>query len=137
MRTCEEFGDHGVNISGQYLIDPDGQNIGQKPILVFCEFTSDRRAITKLLHDFGTPIPVGQCNSLHCWNHPIEYNRYPDSQIESLVELSKHCEQDITFGCMSTPLADDGVILGGWKGRHGKYWNRCIFFTIVGFFINA
>ena len=120
MRTCEEFGDHGVNISGQYLIDPDGQNIGQKPILVFCEFTSDFRAITKLLHEFDTPIPVGKCNSLHCWNHQIEYNRYPQSQIESLVELSKHCEQDITFGCMSAPIAEDGVILGGWKDRHGK-----------------
>ena len=121
LRTCEELGSNGVNTSGTYLIDPDGQDIGEKPITVFCHFTNDGKSITKLLHDYGTPITVEQCNSLHCFKHQFDYSGTPTSQIKALTELSEHCEQKIDFGCYSAPLEDDGTIYGGWKDIKGTY----------------
>ena len=120
LRTCEELGSNGINTSGTYLIDPDGQDIGERPIAVHCEFTDDGKSITKLLHDYGTPINVEQCNTLHCFNHQFDYG-IPTSQIKALTELSEHCEQKIDFGCFLAPLEDHGTIYGGWKDIKGDY----------------
>ncbi len=38
LRTCEELAHHGVTKSDYYDIDPDGDNIGQPPIQVYCDF---------------------------------------------------------------------------------------------------
>ena len=129
LRTCEELRSNGVNTSGTYLIDPDGQDIGEKPISVHCEFTNDGKTFTKLLHAYGSPIPVVPCNSLQCFKHQIDYD-IPNSQIKALTKLSEHCEQGIEFGCFFAPLQDDGTEYGGWKDINGKI------FYIIPFFLN-
>ena len=123
LRTCEELGASGVNTSGTYLIDPDGQDIGENPFTVYCEFAMDGKSITKLIHDHGTTIPVEKCKTLHCFNHKIEYG-IPNKQIKALTELSEVCTQKIDFGCFMVALEDDGTEYGGWKDINGMYCNN-------------
>jgi hypothetical protein len=48
LRTCHELMMHGVDKNDFYLVDPDGELIGQLPILVFCDFHS---GTTEVIHD--------------------------------------------------------------------------------------
>lgn len=38
LRSCQEYKDAGFTISGLYYIDPDGLNVGDSPITVYCDF---------------------------------------------------------------------------------------------------
>ena len=59
LRTCEELRSNGVNTSGTYLIDPDGQDIGEKPISVHCEFTNEGKTFTKIIRTKIIPLGLG------------------------------------------------------------------------------
>ena len=48
------------------------------------------------------------------------------SQIESLIELSEHCEQSFNYDCTLAPLSDSGVDYAYWEDRHGE---QNVYFT--------
>ena len=47
----------------------------------------------------------------------------PMSQIESLIQLSKSCVQDIQYDCTLAPLALDGIDFAFWEDRTGEINN--------------
>ena len=38
LRSCYEYSEYGLKMSGMYSIDPDGKGIGLPPIEVYCNF---------------------------------------------------------------------------------------------------
>ena len=48
------------------------------------------------------------------------------TQIESLIQLSDFCDQEIHYDCTLAPLSDDGVDFAFWEDRHG---NKNNYFT--------
>ena len=63
-----------------------------------------------------------------CYEKSINYS-YPDgegrvpipmSQIESLIQLSEYCEQDIQYDCTLAPLTVEGVDMAFWEDRTGE-----------------
>ena len=47
----------------------------------------------------------------------------PMSQIESLIQLSESCVQDIQYDCTLAPLALDGINFAFWEDRTGEINN--------------
>ena len=76
---------------------------------------------------------IDHSNSRHeilsgCYEKSINYS-YPDgegrvpipmSQIESLIQLSEYCEQDIQYDCTLAPLTVEGVDMAFWEDRTGQ-----------------
>jgi hypothetical protein len=117
LRTCQELKMHGLDKNDFYLIDPDGELIGQPPILVYCDFQS---GTTEVIHDSEELVKVDHCQELGCFRHDIQYG-VPMSQIEALVQLSESCVQSIDYGCFLAPLADEGTPLGSWLDKNGMF----------------
>jgi hypothetical protein len=72
MRSCHELGQYGVNISGNYQIDPDGQLIGKPPIDVYCNF-SDEGKSTIVNHNMEDIQNVEKCTAPDCFRKLIEF----------------------------------------------------------------
>ena len=68
---------------------------------------------------------------LGCYEKAISYSYLdgdsripiPMSQIESLIQLSKSCVQDIQYDCTLAPLALDGIDFAFWEDRTGEINN--------------
>ena len=100
-------------------MDPDGELIGEPPINVYCIFDEGDGAVT-LIHNLNEDtIPVDHCDSLQCFEKPINYP-VSDDQIKALKSISSTCTQYISFGCILAPLENDGNFLGAWKDFNGE-----------------
>ena len=68
---------------------------------------------------------------LGCYEKAISYSYLdgesripiPMSQIESLIQLSESCVQDIQYDCTLAPLALDGIDFAFWEDRTGEINN--------------
>ena len=121
--TCEEMADYGVNQSNYYLVDPDGPLMGNEPIRVYCEF-SEGSVSTIISHDSEETIEVGHCTDPGCYSRQITYDA-PIEQIQSLIELSNTCNQQIKYDCFLSPLQIEGIDFGFWRDKNGDdqiYW---------------
>ena len=118
VRTCQEMYEYGIRTSNYYFIDPDGPLIGKEPIQVYCEFNDDNVA-TKISHNSEDNIKVGHCEDPGCYSREITYEA-PMEQIQSLIELSKSCSQEIRYDCFLAPLLDGGVNFASWIDRNGE-----------------
>jgi hypothetical protein len=125
LRTCHELMMHGVDKNDFYLVDPDGELIGQLPILVYCDFHS---GTTEVIHNSEEMVKVERCLGLGCFKHDIQYG-VPMSQINALIELSHTCTQSINFGCFLAPLAVEGTQVGSWIDKIGRQNNLSLFFV--------
>ena len=114
VRTCEEMARHGVQASGRYLIDPDGDLLGNDPIEVICDFESNT---TEIPHDSEDLIKIEKCETPGCSRYNIGYYASMP-QIQALIQLSDRCEQEINFGCFLAPLQDEGVNYGWWEDKN-------------------
>ena len=124
VRTCEEMADYGVNQSDFYLIDPDGPLMGEKPISVYCDFRNGIVS-TKISHNSEEKMEVQHCQDPGCYSRKITYNA-PMEQIQSLIELSKSCSQEIKYECFLSALREEGIDFGFWLDRNGDsqiYWS--------------
>ena len=123
VRTCEEMHQYGINRSDHYYIDPDGQLTGKEPIRVFCDFTDDV-ATTRVSHDSEMKTEVEHCIDPGCYSRKINYDA-PLEQIQSLIDLSESCTQQIRYNCFLSALQDKGINFGYWLDKHGQsqyYW---------------
>lgn len=120
-RTCEELASAGISRSGNFQLDPDGENAGADPINVYCDFST--RA-TEIYHNMVDELELEQCDNqeLGCQKVPLEYE-VPMSQIIALTQLSATCEQAIQFDCFMAPLMEHGNELGYWLDRNGNKSN--------------
>ena len=93
-RTCHEARAANPSLpSGMYWIDPDGQGVGDDPINVFCDMTSDE-GLTSVRHDTEKYTEVGNCGDPGCYSRNITYDATM-RQMKSLAELSTECHQSI------------------------------------------
>ena len=93
-RTCHEARAANPSLpSGLYWIDPDGQGVGDDPINVFCDMTSDE-GLTSVRHDTEKYTEVGNCGDPGCYSRNITYDATM-RQMKSLAELSTECHQSI------------------------------------------
>ena len=123
LRTCEEMARFGVNRSGFYFVDPDGPLIGQKPIKVYCEFV-DGLVYTKISHNSEEKTTIEPCKGAGCYSRKISYDA-PTEQIQSIVQLSYMCFQEIRYDCFLSPLQYEETNYGYWLDRnseHQTYW---------------
>lgn len=77
--------------SGMYYIDPDGENVGELPIYVFCDMSTGS---TLVGHDSESSIQVSRCADAGCYQRPINYMA-PMMQIKALSAVSTQCRQSI------------------------------------------
>ena len=95
---------------------------------------TENLTVVEHCHDPGKIFTVGKNYiSIHeilsgCYEKSINYS-YPDgegrvpipmSQIESLIQLSEYCEQDIQYDCTLAPLTVEGVDMAFWEDRTGQ-----------------
>ncbi len=112
-RTCRELRAANPSLaSGMQWIDPDGQGIGDDPIIVYCDMSTGKYFVifihfflkfnknllqigsTSILHDSELPIDVGHCTDPGCYSRAINYNA-SIKQMKTLAELSTECHQSI------------------------------------------
>ena len=114
-RTCQELWEHGVKTSNKYVLDPDGELIGNPPILAYCNF---EKGTTEITHDKEFEIKVEKCDSgPGCAKYEINYSANM-AQIQSLIQLSETCSQSIRFGCFLAPLKFEGISFGWWLDKN-------------------
>lgn len=117
LRTCDELHQHGVNTSGMYFSDPDGEQIGHPPIRAFCDF---EKQVTEVIHDADNQsITIAHCDTELCFKKDILYQS-PMDQIVALIQLSSSCSQEIDFSCFLAPLLYNEVEIATWTDRHGE-----------------
>ena len=116
-RTCTELAQYGIQTSGEYTLDPDGDLVGLKPITVYCDFEHN---ITEIPHDSEFTIKIEKCSEgPGCFEYKILYYS-PMPQIQAIMDLSESCSQSIDFGCFLAPLEFEGSQLGWWSDKHGN-----------------
>jgi len=117
LRTCHDLQHYGLQLSGFYFIDPDGESLGYPPIEVYCDFES---GFTEVLHDSDNKVIfVPHCEEDHCFQQEYVYTS-PMEQITSLIHLSSTCEQEIVYDCFLAPLIYNDVPIGTWFDRSGQ-----------------
>ena len=122
VKNCQDLANIGFTQSGTYQLDPDGQDVGEDPIKVLCNFDDNT---TEIVHDKTSPITIQNCilsNSLGCHETALDYGyQVPISQIRALIKSSDHCEQSIRFDCFLAPLMSYGEEdKGFWKSWDGE-----------------
>lgn len=110
--------------SGNYVIDPDGGDIGEAPFEVFCNMTMENgRGVTVISHDSEARTLVDGFEPDGSYKRDVAYTGATLSQIVGLISVSADCRQFIKYECFeSSLLAGD---TGWWVSRDGstiRYW---------------
>ena len=114
LKSCSEYAYHGVDLSGMYQIDPDGEH-GHPPIDVFCDFDAGS---TTIFHDHMFVVEIDHCPGPMCYQLDLDYH-VPQGQIEALIQNSESCSQEISFSCVDAALSANGESIGAWLNRNG------------------
>jgi len=116
-RTCREahLADPSLE-SGMHWIDPDGQGVGDDPIFVYCDMTTDT---TSIPHDSEGPMDVGHCADPGCYSKSISYNA-SSRQMAALADLSVECHQSIRYDCFYAPFEFGDVVYSWWNDQDGS-----------------
>jgi len=127
LRSCYEYSQYGVSISGDFMVDPDGVNMGHPPMKVFCDFST---GATEVYHNNEEEITVEHCPDPGCFQSEVTYENglngtnIPMSQIEALIDLSNQCTQDFYYDCTLAPLHSVNIDMVYWQDRHGMDGNN-------------
>lgn len=131
-RTCHHIkiqqelssGDNQVDTSGIYFIDPDGEDTGVAPFLVFCNMSMvDGTGATLVSHDSENRTEVNGFGPSGSYIKDISYTGVTLSQIVSLMKVSESCHQFIKYECYKSALLKHNT--GYWVSREGEimeYW---------------
>ena len=116
-KNCQDLFDQGVEVSGFYFTDPDGQGLGQPPIQVYCDVT---KQTTEVTHDKEETIEMDACDDRPgCSTYEVNYEGSMD-QINQLIDQSESCTQKIWFDCRFAPLNQDGQAFGWFLDKAGQ-----------------
>ncbi|XP_068722455.1 contactin-associated protein 1-like [Montipora capricornis] len=116
--------------SGDYFIDPDGPLESSLPSFkVFCDMTDKNGiGVTVISHDSENRTQVDGYENSGSYTRAIHYTGANLSQLESLIRVSKHCEQSIKYECFHSRLhkSNNSDPIGWWVSRNGTkmtYWD--------------
>ena len=107
---------YGVDQSGMFYIDPDGELIGHEPFKVYCDFEDGS---TQVLHDHEFTVDITHCPENMCFQLDLNYNVSME-QIVALKDISESCSQDIQFNCYLAALSINDEPTGSWLNKDGQ-----------------
>ena len=116
LRSCYEYGMYGIDQSGMFYIDPDGELIGQEPFEVYCDFEDGS---TQVLHDHELTVEITPCPENMCFQLNLNYNVSME-QMGALKDISGSCSQDIQFNCYLAALYINDEPIGSWLNKDGE-----------------
>ena len=97
--SCSVIRKYVSSVSGNYVIDPDGQG-GLAPFTVFCDMTDESGVdVTVISHDSESRTHVNGYGSAGSYSRDIHYTGASLSQLASLTRVSSRCEQFIKYEC--------------------------------------
>ena len=121
--TCGRVKANITDVSGDYLIDPDGV-LGEAPFPVYCNMTDKGGVgVTAVSHDSDNRTHVTGFESPGSYSRDIHYINASISQLKALTEISKNCQQFIKYECWDTRIRRDEF--AWWVSRDGEdktYW---------------
>ena len=109
---------YGIDQSGEYDIDPDGELFGEDPIKVHCDF-SVSPATTEIRHNSDKSVDLTKCSESGCFEHKVDYDTVV-AQMKALADISDSCSQEFIFNCYLVPLEYNGNKFGWWVDRFGN-----------------
>ena len=119
--TCEHLKMYGIDQSGEYDIDPDGELFGEDPIKAYCDFSGDGPATTEIRHNSDKRVDLTKCSESGCFEHKVEYlSDTVVAQMKALADISNSCSQEFIFNCYLVPLEYNGNKFGWWVDRFGN-----------------
>ena len=123
--SCSVIRKHGNSVSGNYVIDPDGEG-GRAPFTVYCDM-SDKNGVgvTVISHDSEGGTHVNGYSSPGSYSRDIHYTGASLSQLASLTRVSSYCEQFIKYECHHSVLLYNNSPYGWWVSRDSTkmtYW---------------
>ena len=128
--TCTKVKASISNVSGDYLIDPDGV-LGEDPFPVYCNMTGKGGVgVTVVGHDSENRTQVIGYEKCGEYFVDIHYRSASISQLKALTEASDNCQQFIKYECFHASLMKDGS--SWWVSRDGQnmtYWGGANFKT--------
>ena len=122
--SCSEVKNYISSVSGNYVIDPDGEG-GLAQFTVFCDMTDKSRVgVTVISHDSESRTHVSGCEKAGCYSRDIHYTGASLSQLASLTRVSSQCEQFIKYECYNARVFY-GSGYSWWVSRDSEkmtYW---------------
>ena len=125
-RSCSEFSRRGISVSGNYVVDPDGEG-GLASFSVYCDM-GDKNGVgvTVISHDNEGRTFVDGYGSPGSYLRDIHYTGATFSQLASLTSVSLHCEQFVKYECRESVLFyNNNPSYGWWVSRDSTkmtYW---------------
>ena len=122
--SCSEVKKYISSVSGNYVIDPDGEE-GLAPFTAFCDMTDKSGVgVTVIGHDSESRTHVKGYEDEGGYSRDIHYTGASLSQLASLTRVSSHCEQFIKYECYGSAIFRWGPI-AWWVSRDSAnmtYW---------------
>ena len=121
--TCSKVKANISDVSGDYLIDPDGV-LGEDPFPVYCNMTDKGGVgVTVVSHNSENRTQVKEYDKPGEYSLDVHYRSANISQLKALTEASGNCQQFIKYECFHARLIEDGF--SWWVSRDGQkmtYW---------------
>ena len=121
--TCSKLKANISDVSGDYLIDPDG-DLGEDPFPVYCNMTDKGGVgVTVVSHNSENRTQVIGYNGPGEYSLDVHYRSANISQLKALTEASGNCQQFIKYECFHARLNKGGF--SWWVSRDGQnmtYW---------------
>ena len=105
--TCSSVKTNICDVSGDYVIDPDGEQ-GEAPFTVYCNMTDKGGVgVTAVSHDSENRTHVNGFEAPGSYRRDIHYIGSSLSQLKGLTEASKNCQQFIKYECKDSMTFGD------------------------------
>ena len=112
--TCSRVKTNISDVSGDYLIDPDGER-GEAPFTVYCNITGKNSiGVTAVSHDSEHRTHVVGFEVEVSYSRDIRYTGTTLSQIKGLIAVSTYCQQFISYECKASLLLYNYDVNGWW-----------------------
>ena len=128
--TCTTVKQYVCDVSGNYVIDPDGEE-GEAPFTVYCNMIDKGRVgVTAVSHDSENRTLITGLESPGSYSRDIRYTASL-SQIQGLKAVSKKCQQSFKYECNHAMFHYQRAdrIYAWWISAEGErilYWSEAI-----------
>lgn len=128
--TCTIIKQTTCDASGDYFIDPDGEQ-GQAPFLVYCDMNDKGGVgVTAVSHDSEETTRVHGLEPRGSYRRDVNYVNASIAQIKGLIDHSQECQQFLKYKCKNSILTDFTTnyatnFFAWWVSRDGQkmtYW---------------